>query len=213
MQGAILRMLNLEKSIRYTINEATMLSELDLTQGKGWEKQTNKMKKLKKRLRKRLFVLQKGRCVYCGNSLFVTSALEIEHIAPKGKELYPEFTFNCRNLVAACSFCNGCYKKHDKDIISKHDANYEECEFKIVHPYLDNPDEHIYWVDEKKVLINSASSSDKGKFTISLFGLEDSVQTLQRAKDYQLRKKLEGTPYEGKILSNEDIANILNDLT
>lgn len=205
-------MLNLEKTIEYTLEEKEMIGSLDLASGGTWKKRTNAMKELKERLRKELDILQEGRCAYCGNVLYVTSALEIEHIAPKGKDLYPEFTFHCKNLVAACSYCNGCHKKHAKDVVSKRDSEYEKCEFKIVHPYLDNPNDHILWTDDRKVIIEKASSSSKGQFTISLFGLEEPPHTFQRIQDYNLRKQLKGTPYEGKRLSNEEIAQLLVEL-
>jgi uncharacterized protein (TIGR02646 family) len=202
-------MLKLEKNITYTLTETKMLSLLDLSKGKAWDSQTNEMKRLKKRLRKRLDILQNGCCAYCGNSLYVTSALEIEHIAPKGKDLYPEFTFHNKNLVGACSYCNGCYKKHATDVVSTRDTDYEKCTFLLVHPYLDNPEDHIKWQDDPKLIINNALSSAKGKYSIKMFELDRLEQTVNRAKDYDMRKKLEGTPFEGKRLTEEDIAHII----
>ncbi|MGG0494842.1 hypothetical protein ABEY62_17950 [Priestia megaterium] len=182
-------MLNLNKNPRFTKKEREMLESLKPHNKKTWEIKTNRMKKLKSRLRKKLDILQQGRCAYCGNQYGITSAMELEHIAPKGDGLYPEFVFHEKNLLGSCELCNGVYKKHSKDVVEVRSTIYEQCQFKLVHPYLDNPDDHFQW-DNERILI--AKKTNKGKYSIDLFELNSVRLTSERTKSYYLNKLVNG---------------------
>jgi hypothetical protein len=121
---------------------------------------------------------------FCSNEFDVTSSNQIEHIAPKGEGRYPEYMFHASNLVLACSLCNGFEKKERKDFantIAKKGVNYENHYFNIVHPYLDNPDEH-YELGQLNDKITISSLSLKGQKSIAMLKLDEEPQTNARFK-------------------------------
>lgn len=144
-----------------------------------------RIKNLKHEITKCLQDLQGEFCAYCGMPLRVTSAAQIEHIAPKGNGRYPQFMFNISNLVHACTLCNGFEKKekkgHFNTIGGPANANYELCYFNIVHPYLDNPDDHYDFTQAGiKVLITHKTL--KGQKSIAVFELDGEPLTSERGK-------------------------------
>lgn len=144
---------------------------------------------IKERIKLQLQKLQGNECAFCGLNLR-TRVSQIEHIAPKGKKLHPEFTFEKKNLILACSLCNGFSKKASFNTISIKNINYNLCEFNIVHPYFDNPDDHFeyvkgvndlaYLIQIKKI---NGIPSQKGTKSNELFELDSPAMTEERYKD------------------------------
>lgn len=128
--------------------------------------------------------LQGDNCAYCGMQLNVTSAPQVEHIAPKGNGRYPRFMFHVSNLVLACSLCNGFEKKereHNFNTIVTVAPDYENCVFNIVHPYLHNPDDHYeFKIQGIEVLI--FHKTPEGKRSIEVFMLAEEPLTTERGK-------------------------------
>lgn len=139
---------------------------------------------LKAEIKNCLQELQGDFCAYCGMPFYVTSSTQIEHIAPKGNGRYPQFMFNESNLVHACSLCNGFEKKEAEnnfDTISVLNAVYELCVFNIVHPYLDDPDDHFEFTQAgNRVLITHRTA--KGQRSINVFQLDGEALTTERGK-------------------------------
>lgn len=81
-------------------------------------------------------------------------------------------------------------KKSTSDTIDVVDANYYKCEFNIVHPYFDNPNNHFEYLKDDKGLpciiqikeIKGALST-KGKKSNLLFELDSPAMTQERCKD------------------------------
>ncbi len=145
-----------------------------------WKSRKKIIIAFKNYVREQLRYNQDCKCAYCGLEIGETSYDEIEHIAPKGAG-HPEYIFTPENLVLACSLCNGFTKKGTLETIARKSDIYQECEFLIVHPYFDDPDEHYCWVDEgKRVLIQHATN--KGEKTIKMFKLDSSRQALARSR-------------------------------
>jgi len=159
-----------------------------------WDKPPDiTIKQIKSEIRSQLLNMQDFICAYCGLDLGGTSEGQIEHIAPKGR--YPQFTFEIENLAMACHYCNGFSKKGTKDTIQTLSVNYEDCEYKLVHPYYDNPDEHYEWTSaNKRVLIQH--KTNKGEYSINLFNLDDPQMSLLRGKKivYQIVESQSETP-------------------
>ncbi|NMM65234.1 hypothetical protein HBE96_21865 [Clostridium sp. P21] len=181
----------IENCIVYSKDEVDYINTLKPFEGKKWNIVNDKMTSLKKNIRIQLKSNQNGKCAYCGLSLERTSNSEIEHIAPKGKlrngtVLHPEFMFTERNLAFACHYCNSILKKGTFDTIKLKNSNYEKCEFKIVHPYFDNPDEHYSWVNTKEAILIKAKSTE-ATLSISLFGLDTIEQSEARAEECSTR--------------------------
>lgn len=156
-----------------------------------WDNTT--VKDIKTKIHNQLLNIQNNNCCYCGLKVNEGGRAEIEHIANKGgqkRPAYIEFVFTKENLAIVCQFCNSSSKKGQEDILDTIDlTNYNNCTFKIVHPYFDNPNIHYSWTKGKyKILISSISI--KGIKSIELFGLDSESHTLARAKQAMFEEKL-----------------------
>jgi uncharacterized protein (TIGR02646 family) len=155
---------------------------LDYTQ---WERGDGKrITALKKSIKTKLEAIQGLNCAFCGMTLKVTSEEQIEHVAPKGRNRYPEYMFYPNNLVLACGLCNGFEKKERREfrnIIGKRRDFYELHYFNIVHPKLDNPRDHYdLGRDEDKITITNLSL--KGQKSIAMLELDQEPHTTERGK-------------------------------
>lgn len=160
-------------------------------QSKSWEYTAGYSRTFKDELTRQLVVNQSRRCAYCGSRLLGTKHHR-DHIAPK--EVHPEFTFYPSNLVLACYHCNtDC--KGATDTVNMKQATYDKCGFVIIHPYFDEPSEHIEYVGGiDEILIQVVNGSLKGHATIAMFRLDSTDMTSQRAKDALFDKDLEHLP-------------------
>jgi uncharacterized protein (TIGR02646 family) len=151
-------------------------------QSQMWENTGGRPRRFKDELTTDLLPKQSHRCAYCCNRL-MGSQPHRDHVAPKGLALHPEFTFEVRNLVLACYYCNS-ERKRETDTIAVKVPQYELCQFTIVHPILDNPDDHLQFVGHRgDILIQAVNGSAKGQTTIDLFDLASANQSKARAKD------------------------------
>ena len=153
-----------------------------------WQKGDGvEINKLKLYIKETLTQSQGEYCAYCGMKLDLTSEIQIEHIAPKGKGRYPNYMFHSSNLVLAFSLCNGFLKKERKenyDTIDRLDSKYEKSDFNIVHPYLDNPEDHLDLGDPQNKRITIKSKTIKGQKSITVFKLDEEPQTNGRWHHY-----------------------------
>lgn len=134
----------------------------------------------KNRIKVYLEAEQNNCCAYCGISLETFGDSHRDHIAPAS--IYPQFLFRPDNLILACPRCNGLNKKKDANTISNlGSGRYRHCIFNVVHPYFDNPAEHIrYIADSTGILIQSTTV--KGRNTVDLFELDSVHFTETRAQ-------------------------------
>ncbi|HIE5389750.1 TPA: HNH endonuclease [Enterobacter cancerogenus] len=146
---------------------------------------------LKNNIKEQLFRLQDGFCPYCGFkfSYRVGEAgvrnIQREHIAPKSS--YKKYTFTTRNLVLACSICNGSDYKSNCDTIDNIGNTYSTCNFKIIHPYLDKRSEHLK-LDANTGIYELIAGKPKGKFTVDLFGLNERFHVESRKMHLDFEK-------------------------
>jgi uncharacterized protein (TIGR02646 family) len=140
---------------------------------------------IKGEIHNQLLGIQGSNCCYCGLKVNEGGRAEIDHIAKKGgpkRPAYVEFIFTPRNLAIACQYCNSSSKKGQDDVLSYVDlTNYENCTFKIVHPYFDNPQQHYSWSKGKYRILISAMTTE-AVYSIGLFELASEAHTLARAK-------------------------------
>ncbi|WP_375179638.1 hypothetical protein [Enterococcus rotai] len=142
-------MMNIRKinnTIKYTKKHKRTINKLKPRNGSYWSLDSEDIAALKNHILYYLKNNQGSRCAYFGNNFDVTSAAEIEHIATKcgaKRKIYPEFTFTPLNLVLACHLCNSPRKKGQIRVIDSLDQNYKACTFKIMHPYFDDPEDHL----------------------------------------------------------------------
>ncbi|MEQ9297609.1 MAG: HNH endonuclease signature motif containing protein [Cyclobacteriaceae bacterium] len=149
-------------------------------------------------------------CAYCGLRFKGERDMQIEHIAPKAFNRRPQFTFTLKNLVLSCVYCNGLSVKGTTDTIRDPvQERYEDCDFLLVHPYFDDPDDHFDWTDEDdKIIIQVKNDSLKAQFSISMFDLTSSGMTEQRAGESFRRRRHISMPntFEDEII----IQSIMN---
>lgn len=172
-------------NLSLTRNEFKELNSIKEWTGHKWDTPPNEnIKNIITKIRGQLEDCQTV-CSYCGLELNGTSKGEIEHIAAKATGFrHPEFTFTLKNLTLACHWCNTSEKKGTKETISKKHKLYSRCEFKIVHPYFDNPDNHYDWVDNHiEILIQVKNNCPKAITSIDMFGLDDPKMNEHRAKE------------------------------
>lgn len=175
-------MLNLNKIVSYTQEQEEHVQHLLAKLGKTividgktktidgpylWGRGDTLTYSIKHRLSVHTLRFQGGRCAFC-ESLLREGDVPIEHIVPKSK--HGEYSFTPLNIVTSCTSCNSTIKKGDKDTVYLPLAGkYEDNQFKIVHPYLDDPDAHIKYKDSEKIELDTANCSPKGLWTIELF--------------------------------------------
>lgn len=163
----------------YSVNENQCIS----LAVNNWKSQRNCIGDIKISLNQHFDNNQQEKCCYCGLQYNRTGRGEIEHIAPKGASLYPQFSFTSKNLVKACQLCNSSSMKHTYDSVETINANYDLCVFKIVHPYLDDHNYHYAWnYGIREVLISINNNSEKAKESIRLFELDSVKRTRARAQ-------------------------------
>lgn len=111
----------------------------------AWDINDENINKFKTIMKEALLELQDGKCAYCELPL-ATRNPEIEHIAPKGgkkRKKHIECMFLPENLVYACHNCNSPECKGQKNTVVAKEGSYQNWEFNIVHPYLDDPQEYF----------------------------------------------------------------------
>lgn len=132
---------------------------------KRWS--SGKAKSIKNHISVHCLSEQRCYCAFC-EGLVNEGDAPIEHISPKG--LTPEFVFEPNNLVVSCTRCNSTTIKGERPtIIGDVVPIYQDNDFCIVHPRLDNSDEHIIFQDEQRTIFELPRCSEKGLATIKFF--------------------------------------------
>lgn len=174
--------INIDPNLQLQVNEYNVPG--------GWSNKADCVNEFKENIKLLLKRNQRGLCAYCGLPL-ETRSPEIDHIAPKGGEIrpkHPEVTFLPLNLVYACHYCNSTECKGQIDVVeSKSSGDYARWSFKLVHPYLDDPqdffeinnNEELIWLPKKGTDLLHQS---KAKFTIDMFNLNSEAHLMEKAK-------------------------------
>ena len=179
-------MLKLNKAYRYTRTEwqhvSTILIPYVRLYGgqKGWDKADNATKDLKNSISEFTLVQQDCRCAYC--EALITGGAQLDHFVPK--QLHPEFCYEPKNLLTSCAVCNMYIKSAEDTIILPVKRRYEQNQFTIVHPYFNDPNVHIKYTNEDRVIIDRNNSTNLGKATIDFFGLNNYPAYAIRAQQF-----------------------------
>ncbi|QWP75919.1 hypothetical protein J5226_20280 [Lysobacter sp. K5869] len=156
-----------------------------------WDGKTKIVTTFKRTVKRRGLEIQKNRCAWCTLPVGARGrrSMHRDHIAPKRK--HPTWTFRSQNIVISCEFCNGFNVKKDLETVKTKHRSYAKCDFFLVHPYFDNPPDHLEFVStdrEMKILVKG--KTDKGLWTIRELKLDDPGATIERAKDALYQKRL-----------------------
>ncbi len=161
-------MLNLNNPIVYTDSERAIIDSVLSDKSKGGERwNDHRTYDIKHKISESCLREQHCYCAFCECFLKKGDA-PIEHISPKS--VTPDFVFEPENLVVSCTSCNSPVIKGEKPTISGTVVSeYRNNSFAIVHPRLDNPDEHIVFIDSDRTVFDLNNCTTRGKFTIKFF--------------------------------------------
>lgn len=146
---------------------------------------------LKNHIKTELKKYQGPFCAYCGIHFKTRggeSAIHRDHVLPKNTNKYRQYTFEPKNLVLACSRCNGLDFKKEKDYATNASNVYEHITFSIIHPLIDDPKTHID--DQSGPILKIINNSPKGIKTIEEFKLNEEAMICLRGAHL----KFTGTP-------------------
>lgn len=176
------------KPVSFTEEEQNLINKIYETGKSGpdmWNESS--LKAIRNKISRVTLTNQQCYCAFCEGRL-EAGTTAIEHIVPKGK--HREFTYEPKNLVSACGRCNSTRIKGGKEtLIGPLNPIYSLNRFKIVHPILDEPDEHIVFKDEDRIIFDLNNCSQLGKDTIKFFKLEEINATEKRAMSAFMRKQ------------------------
>jgi uncharacterized protein (TIGR02646 family) len=152
---------------------------------KGWEKGDNESKDIRNRISEYTLFHQHNKCAYCEG--FITEGAQLDHFVPK--QLHPEFCYEPKNLLTSCAVCNMYIKNGGDTITPPIKRRYEQNHFTIVHPYFNDPDVHIKYTNEDRVVVDRNGSTALGKATIDFFHMNDYPAYCRRAQWFRDLKK------------------------
>jgi uncharacterized protein (TIGR02646 family) len=199
-------MLNLTRAFQLLPTEQAYLNTLmnpSKTDHESWSayKDDEEMKRFKARLKSELLDIQDDKCVYCMQTIDTRTAYDgdREHFANKNR--YPEYTFEPYNLLLACRTCNNPLKGQTNTIENQNNR-YTDCDFSMVHPIIDNVDDHIGF-NQGSIIF---AITDKGLRTIELFKLDDTYLNREREKELLYVNREE----QGLVEEDNNILDLIN---
>lgn len=173
-------MLNIQNRISLSKNSKIEIKKFRKRKGaltvKAWDQIS---KSVKNEISKKLFYNQKFKCVYCSRDLASLSP-QIDHFADKAR--YSDYSFCMTNLFYSCGPCNSTSFKGSKNTISVYSAKYHHTQFRIVHPYFDDPRSEIRFKDPENIYLDVNMCTYKGKKTIVFFKYHEKRMTFIRSK-------------------------------
>ncbi len=179
-------MLDLNNPIVYNAQEQSIIATVMASVPDGAKRwNDSRTKPIKHRISVSCLREQNCRCAYCECYLRKGSA-PIEHISPKSST--PEFVYEPENLVISCTSCNSTAVKGEKPTIDGVvKPVYRNNSFMIVHPRLDNPNEHIVFIDSERIVFDWNNCTPKGQYTINFFHWNDENAIISRIASSKTR--------------------------
>lgn len=176
------------KPVSFTEEEQNLINNIYETGESGpdmWKESS--LKAIRNKISRVTLTNQQCYCAFCEGRL-EKGTTAIEHIVLKSR--HREFTYEPENLVSACGRCNSKAVKGEKEtLIEPLNPIYSLNRFKIVHPVLDEPDEHIVFKDKDRIFFDVNNCSQLGKDTIEFFKWEEINATEKRTMSAFIRKQ------------------------
>lgn len=141
----------------------------------GWDQ--GEAEGIKKKIKDHLILKEIAFCCYCQIPMdeWHRMTIDIEHVLPKS--VFPEFTFEIKNLNVSCKRCNMQIKGDDHSFYigeRGQATEFASAHYKFVHPNLDSYEQHLVRKSEqlgKKVMVKYAVKTAKGRETYRYFEL------------------------------------------
>lgn len=164
-----------------------------------------------------LKVIQHNKCCFCESPIAHISHGDVEHFRPKAgyqidegqalvKPGYYWLVYDFTNLFLCCQVCNQIYKKNYFPLVNEtqraksHHDDYTLEDSLILHPAVDNIDDHLFFEAE---IIKPKNNSQKGIETIKRTGLNREFLLRERLDYLKKLRLLEQMIREGNSHSDE----------
>jgi len=179
-------MLDLNNPIVYSVDETATINAVKSTGKSGPDMWADRsVYEIKHHISEHTLEEQGCQCAYC-EVLLEKGTTSIEHFVPKSR--HREFTFEPLNLISACGRCNATAIKGSKEtIIGVANPIYASNTFKIVHPRLDNPNDHICFQDNQRTIFDKDHCTQLGLDTIEFFQWDNLDACLVRVQTAAVR--------------------------
>lgn len=158
------------QAVVFNDNENSLIKQkMDDTDFSSITWEDDDLKLIKSKIKKFYLSIQKNVCPYCRQKFNSNNGRywDTEHIIPRAYQ--KNFMFEPKNLCVSCIDCNG--RKSDKKITSskaKKRLPLKQDLYFIVHPHLDQYDDHIMIIKEGFYYV---PIKPKGENTIEVCGL------------------------------------------
>lgn len=139
-------------------------------------------------VRKRLLEMQHNRCAYCERVVSEGKG-HIEHF--RKRALYPDKTFEWKNLFYSCCEESSCGKQKDCTVRQR-----EENE-RLIDPCEENPEDFFVFDDRGQIAVRSTvpgRDKQRAEFTITAFGLNEPRLVQARRDNLKQHQWLEQYP-------------------
>ncbi|MBW4361054.1 hypothetical protein [Flavobacterium taihuense] len=187
-------MINIDiKSVyNYTNAEKNQLKRLRSKYGRKYQKLFGSSKKrvwydgeqcslrIKHNVVKSLLASSKFKCVYCGKRL-IRSGKPVDHFLPNS--IYPNQSFHPLNLLPSCDFCNSTLKKAFDPLVV-YSKKYSKNIFSIVHPIIEDVDQHIFYTNNDRTILDIKRCTIEGLTSIEIFRLHTFEMQMQRINQH-----------------------------
>lgn len=179
-------MLDLNNPIVYRVDETATINAVKSTGKSGPDMWADRsVYEIKHHISEHTLEEQGCQCAYC-EALLEKGTTSIEHFVPKSR--HREFTFEPLNLISACGRCNSTAVKGSKEtIVGVFNPDYASNTFKIVHPRLDNPNDHICFQDNQRTIFDKDHCTQLGLDTIEFFQWDNLDACLVRVQTAAVR--------------------------
>jgi len=196
-------------NVKITIDIYNKLPETERV-GEYWNNVSDsQLQEAKKYIKNHYIKQQDYTCCYCKqrNEVSHNAVWDTEHIIPKSK--YPNFLFEPKNLCISCKDCN--LAKSNKNVLNNINITLfpsKSENYIIVHPHLDEYDNHIKVLESSQFYI---PMDCKGRKTIEICGL---LRFLYKFSGYgnialELKKKLGSLNKELLATNDPLVENII----
>ncbi len=175
--------------MRYILKRTTPLSFINKTHGlTSWDDYHTCCFKQKQALKKYILTYEQNMlCIYCESKISISKeSSHFEHIRPKAQNMYPNLTFDYKNLAISCNgTCSN--KKNDSEKYNcGHIKDNEYIEEKFLHPFeVEEIAEYFKYDFDDFNIYSTDKNEEKANYMINTLKLNSSTLIVSRRNDYK----------------------------